>query len=478
MLRALSSSSTAQVLVLVHNLFLIQVTTNQMTAVSFLSLEDERGGEESVGIVEHEVTGNSYNPSGSVVGISREETIRHPLGSISDACDVMTLCNDARLFAKSDDDDDSNAIIDIREKPSVEDAVAARFAIEGEPTEAALLCLVEKLGPRGTDEESEQIPSSTVASQNYDFFTNRWDRYATLEFDRKRKSMGVLVAERDASDTRMADGSDWSPQCRLLVKGAPGTLLDRCSHAKLRDGSIIPISAEVRVQIESAISSIGNRALRCIALAVKGGDSLDANLLQKNGQYDDILKDSSKYIDVESGLTFVGMVAIKDPPRPGVSESIDECKRAGIRVIMITGDAKATAVAIAKDVHIFHGHNGDDDATTKAFESREFFAMPNSMQLEILKSDNLVICRAEPTDKRQLVKMLQSLGEIPAMTGKTLCYAIHVARIGLMFNYNIITPRTFQGTVLTMLQHWCKQASALQWAFQALKWRKKRRIWF
>jgi Ca2+-transporting ATPase len=87
---------------------------------------------------------------------------------------------------------------------------------------------------------------------------------------------------------------------------------------------------------------------------------------------------------------------------------------------MITGDAKATAVAIAKDVHIFHDHNGDDDATTKAFESREFFAMPNSMQLEILKSDNLVICRAEPTDKRQLVKMLQSLGEIPAMTGKTL----------------------------------------------------------
>ena len=124
MLRALSSSSTAQVLVLVHNLFLIQVTTNQMTAVSFLSLEDERGGEESVGIVEHEVTGNSYNPSGSVVGISREETIRHPLGSISDACDIMTLCNDARLFIKEDD-----SIFDIPENPSIDvtAAVAARF---------------------------------------------------------------------------------------------------------------------------------------------------------------------------------------------------------------------------------------------------------------------------------------------------------------------------------------------------------------
>lgn len=383
-----------------------------MTAVSFVLLESNEEGDQSVGIVEHEVTGYSYNPVGSVVGLSREETISYPLGSVSDACEVMALCNDARLFIKDDD-----MISDVREKPTIDDMAVARFAIEGEPTEAALLCLVEKMGPRGSADESGLLPTlSTLASQNFDFFTNRWDRVATLEFDRKRKSMGVLVKERNA-ETRTGDGLDGDRRYRLLVKGAPGTLLDRCSHSKLRDGRIIPMSSEVRGRIESAIRSIGDRALRCIALAVKDGDSLNANLSWKTGQIDKMLIDSSNFIEIESDLTFVGLVAIKDPPRLGVSKSIESCKRAGIRVIMITGDAKATAVAIAKDVHIFSDH----DATMKAFESREFFSMPHSTQLELLKNDNMVICRAEPTDKRRLVKMLQLLGEIPAMTGKFHC---------------------------------------------------------
>lgn len=371
-----------------------------MTAVSFVLLEN--GGEDDeVVVAEHEVTGNSYNPIGSVVGIGRDEVIRYPNGSVSDACDIMTLCNDARLQGNDDDS------IDIRANSQV-----ARFTVEGEPTEAALLCLVEKLGPRGDYAESGK--PSTIASQNYEYFANRWDRYATLEFDRTRKRMGVLVADR-LTGRRLVD-SDLNHRCRLLVKGAPGMLLDRCTHAKLRDGCIIPISSEVRGRIESAISSIGGRALRCIALAEKDGDSIDTNLLLENVQSNEILKDSSRFKDIECGLTFVGIVAIKDPPRPGVSKSIEACKRAGIRVIMITGDAKATAVAIAQDVHIF---DSDDDASMKAFEGGEFFALPKSLQLETLNHGNLVICRAEPADKRRLVKMLQSLGEIPAMTGKS-----------------------------------------------------------
>jgi Ca2+-transporting ATPase len=106
----------------------------------------------------------------------------------------------------------------------------------------------------------------------------------------------------------------------------------------------------------------------------------------------------------------------KDPPRPNVSASIQECRDAGIRVIMITGDAKATAVAIAKDVRIFKASDSSPDE--RAYEGREFFALPEAKQIEILASGNLVICRAEPSDKQTLVRMLQSqLGEIPAMTG-------------------------------------------------------------
>jgi magnesium-transporting ATPase (P-type) len=186
--------------------------------------------------------------------------------------------------------------------------------------------------------------------------------------------MSVLVKERGGSATK------------LFVKGAPAMLLRRCTHVKLRDGGqIVPISLEVRDQIEDTIGSIGARALRCIGLAMKDGNSLDPNLLKENQQYNEVLKDSSKFVDIETGLTFVGLVAIRDPPRPGVSESIDLCKQAGIRVIMITGDAKATAVAIAKDVHIFHDENDGNSLSSsaddmKAFEGREFFVLsPNDL---------------------------------------------------------------------------------------------------
>jgi len=290
------------------------LTSNQMTAVLFVSLEAV-GGEE-IRIVEHEVTGSSYNPIGSVVGIDREEIIRNCNGSIADAVNIMVLCNDARLIGNDDSVEHVEKASGSQGVPR--EADMAPYTIEGEPTEAALLCLVEKLGPRD-NAETDSTPS-TIASQNCRHFANRWDRYATLEFDRKRKSMGVLVKEQKGDD-----------RSKLFVKGAPGILLERCTHVKLRDGKIVPISPEVRDQIEATVESIGGRALRIIGLASKDGESLDAELLRENGQYNEILKDSNKFATIETGLTLVGLVAIRDPPRPGVSKAIDSCKLAGIR---------------------------------------------------------------------------------------------------------------------------------------------------
>lgn len=111
----------------------------------------------------------------------------------------------------------------------------------------------------------------------------------------------------------------------------------------------------------------------------------------------------------------LGIVGIKDPARPEVADSIEKCTDAGIRVMMITGDARDTAIAIARDVNIFPSKK--DDEELKAFEGREFFHKPEDEQLELLKSGNIVFCRAEPADKQKLIKMLQSLNEISAMTG-------------------------------------------------------------
>lgn len=83
---------------------------------------------------------------------------------------------------------------------------------------------------------------------------------------------------------------------------------------------------------------------------------------------------------------------------------------------MITGDAKDTAIAIARDVNIFP-QKEEESEPIKAFEGREFFLKPKHEQLELLQYGNIVFCRAEPSDKQKLIKMLQSLKEISAMTG-------------------------------------------------------------
>ena len=200
----------------------------------------------------------------------------------------------------------------------------------------------------------------------------------------------------------------------------------------------------MRRNIQSKLSELAQRPLRCLALAMKtstGG--LESSLVKfKPVEENDmsnhpLLKDPSNYKDIESGLTLVGIVGIKDPARPEVAQSITECTNAGIRVMMITGDARDTAVAIARDVNIFppKPDNGEDAKPIKAYEGREFFLKSEEEQLDILKEDNIVFCRAEPADKRKLIKMLQSttLNEIVAMTGDGVndASALQQASIGV-----------------------------------------------
>lgn len=140
------------------------------------------------------------------------------------------------------------------------------------------------------------------------------------------------------------------------------------------------------------------------------------------------------YLDLNCSFLLLGVVGIKDPARPEVAKSIKQCTKAGIRVIMITGDARDTAIAIARDVNIFPPIN-EGGEVLKAFEGREFFHKPDYEQLEILKSGNIVFCRAEPSDKQKLIRMLQSLNEISAMTGDGVndAPALQQADIGKIF---------------------------------------------
>ena len=412
------------------------LTTNEMTAVSLVMFEKDQG------VVEHSIDGTSYSPLGEIQGIVKDEEVKaNPAGSLADIAAVAALCNDAKIIGtdgESDESDDED-IVDAsgntvgkvhhpsnkkKQQGKKNNPTEKVYTRAGEPTEAALCVLAEKIGGMAHYTEGHHmnkhgyhlhVPPSVLASANVNSWRESFTRKATLEFNRDRKSMSVLSDYSNAPKGHTQSGN------RLLVKGAPNLLLQRCTHIKHRDGSVTKLSGDMRRKIESKITELATRPLRCLALAVKDPDRLEGSLRtfnprdEKDLAQHPLLKDSSKFRDIESGLTLVGFVGIKDPARPEVGDSIQECTKAGIRVMMITGDARDTAVAIAKDVNIFD--KDADPSTLKAFEGREFFLKPEKEQLEILRQDNIVFCRAEPADKQKLVKMLQHLNEIPAMTG-------------------------------------------------------------
>ena len=398
------------------------LTTNEMTVVQLVLLEHDAQGAPSV--AEHVVEGFSYSPMGEVEGVLPNVEVKdNPLGSVADVAAVSALCNDAMITGN-----------DVQTQEGSTSAVENEKIYEriGEPTEAALCVLAEKLGGMSHYLEGGMldrsglhvnVPPSVLASANVQSWRQEHPRMATLDFNRDRKSMSVLCrfphGDYPSASAYTEGVKSRKSGNRLLVKGAPNLLLERCTHVKFRDGTVAVLTGDLRRNIEEKVTEMAARPLRCLALAVKEKDELESSLKTfepKDGRSiskHPLLSDPDNFRDIESGLTLVGIVGIKDPARPEVADSILQCTKAGIRVMMITGDARDTAIAIAKDVNIFP----KEDVPVKAFEGREFFELPEKQQLEILKEDNIVFCRAEPADKQQLVRMLQSLNEIPAMTG-------------------------------------------------------------
>jgi P-type Ca2+ transporter type 2C len=442
-----------------------------MTVVSLVLVEHAK--KEGAKVCEHGVEGFSYSPVGVIDGIpSHQEVQDQPLGAVADIAAVSAICNDARIIGN----DDSN---------SEQDSTTRKpYKRVGEPTEAALCVLAEKLGgvASALTDAAAAVPSA-LASANVNAWRTYNPRLATLEFSRDRKSMSVLCSVPKVY-TSPEQGSvkikPKRPGNRLLVKGAPNLLIERCTHVKYRDGTVVRMTGHLRREIEAKVSELATRPLRCLALAVKESKQLEDSLRRFSPKDDrevarhPLLADSSNYRSIESGLTLVGIVGIKDPARPGVADSIDLCTRAGIRVMMITGDAKDTAIAIARDVHIFPTESEADGTKLKAYEGREFFAKPREEQLEILKEDNIVFCRAEPSDKQKLIKMLQSLNEVTCMTGD----GVVSQRISQFVCRKSTKLTHCCAWYLRMThQHCSRHPLVLPWVLRAQKCRKKRRIW-
>ena len=353
------------------------LTTNQMTVKALVSF---RANARGVALLEGEVEGISYEPIGQIVGYA-DVDVSTVLGDIAM---VSSLCNEAQIEYRD-----------------------GQYGRMGEPTEAALKVLAEKIGVANIARSTGS--PAVLAHQFSDYWESNYKKLAILEFTRDRKSMGVLVKA-------VIDGRN-----RLLVKGAAEVVIGRCSHIKLDDESVVPITLAIRESLNRKFADMSRRPLRCLALAYKEGPGLgelnDIKDVSDLSNYAALFKNTSNFVTIETDMVLVGFCGIKDPARPEAAEAIRKCKTAGVRVMMMTGDSKETAVAIAKDVNIFTADDSAEHIEKSAFTGKEFFSLPEAQQLEYLESGNKVFCRTEPQDKQRLISMLEKLGEIIAMTG-------------------------------------------------------------
>ncbi len=194
---------------------------------------------------------------------------------------------------------------------------------------------------------------------------------------------------------------------RVMVKGAPDVLLSRCTH--ILAGAAVPLTAALGRDVEAANASMAEQALRVLACGYQDIESLP---------------EPSGSAQLETGLTFVGLVGMIDPPRLEVRDAVGQCYAAGIRPVMITGDHKLTAVAIARELDIFR--SGD-----LAITGEDLDFMPQ----ELLEQDVdkfAVYARVSPEHKMRIVKAWQKKGMVVAMTGDGVndAPALKVADIG------------------------------------------------
>ena len=239
--------------------------------------------------------------------------------------------------------------------------------ILGDPTEGALVYLAEKFG----------IDSEAYEEDNPRMFEQPFDS------DRKRMTViNEMKSEREGSASKLI----------AYTKGAVDEMLPLCTKFQTADGVRDMTDAD-REKILALCNKMSSDALRVLGFAKKEWDAVP----------------DEEGADIEYDMTFIGVTGMIDPPRKEVIKAVETCHEAGIRVIMITGDHKVTAMAIAKQLHIFREGN-------TVISGSELDDMTDE-QLDEAVKNCVVFARVSPSDKLRIIQSLKRTGEVAAMTG-------------------------------------------------------------
>lgn len=255
---------------------------------------------------------------------------------------------------------------------------SGEYVLNGDPTEGAMIVAGMKAG----------YTRSKLLSQ--------FEIVNEFPFDSTRKMMSVIV-------------KDTTGRQFVVTKGAPDVLIGQ-SKTILMGNRAENIGSREKNTVQAAIDGLASQALRTIAIAYK---EISANTI--------ILHEK----EAESELVFIGLQGIIDPPRPEVKQAVRECKEAGIKTVMITGDHVITANAIAKQL-------GIANSQSKVLEGKELANM-SVQELEDVVDHVSVFARVSPEHKLKIVQAFQNRGHIVAMTGDGVndAPAIKTADIGI-----------------------------------------------
>jgi P-type Ca2+ transporter type 2C len=296
------------------------------------------------------VTGTGYEPVGEFVPDPGSKAAEKDLQALLTAA---MLCNNSRLSPPSPDH--------------------TQWTVLGDQTEAALRVVAIKSG----------LVEVTLNAN--------LPRIHELPFDARRKRMSTIhqVYRQDGVFPEIS-----TMQQIAFVKGAPREVLQLCTHIRMH-GEVIPLDEGLRTRILSANDDYARSALRVLALAYH-------ELPQRVGSY------TAERVEVN--LVFLGLTAMMDPPRPEVAEAVSTCRKAGIRMVMITGDYGLTAESLARRIGMLTTPN------PLILTGAELDQL-NDIELQGMLEKEVIFARMAPEHKLRLVAAYQAQGDVVAVTG-------------------------------------------------------------